>query len=437
MLSPAPASASPPLGLDEFAARLDRLAGFETSPLVAVGVSGGPDSLALAILADRWARRRGGEIHALSVDHRLRPESAAELARLARWLEARAIRHEILVWDGEKPRTRIQEAARAARYRLLEGWCRAHGCVHLLIGHHRDDQIETHLMRCCRGSGPDGLAGMPAVRELGCCRILRPLVDVPKARLLATLAAERQPFVNDPSNANPAFARARLRARTTDTDPDAIAEDVRRLGHERRRREHAEAALLARAVSLHPAGFALLDPAPLLAAPADIAERAVASLLLTLGGGRYPPRRRALATLLRVLRGEAPGGHVLAGCRFVGWRGRILVMRELAAAAGPVRIEPGASAVWDRRFVAALPSRAQPLTLGCLGPEGVVELRRRAPRLTPLLPRLVHPVLPALRDEKGLAAVPSLGYRHERAIELPSLSFRPVNSLSHASFAVV
>ena len=438
MLSPAPAPASTPLGLDEFAARLDRLACFETAPLVAVGVSGGPDSLALAILADRWVRRRGGEIRALSVDHRLRPESGAELARLARWLEARTIGHEILVWDGDKPRTRIQEAARAARYRLLEGWCRAHGCLHLLIGHHRDDQIETHLLRHERGSGPDGLAGMPALREIEFCRILRPLADVPKSRLLATLAAERQRFVIDPSNSNPAFARARLRARPPEAAPDATAQDVRKLGYRRVGRERAQAALLARAVSLHPAGFALLDPAVLLAAPADTAERALAHLVMTLGGGRYPPRRRAVASLLRVLRGEARGGHALAGCRFVGWRGRILVMRELAAVAGPVRIEPGTAVVWDRRFEAALPNGAAPLMLGCLGPDGVVELRRRAALAqTRHPPPLVYPVLPALRDQNGLAGVPSLGYRREPAIKLPSLAFRPVNRLSHASFAVV
>lgn len=104
-----PRAAAQPLGLAEFAAALDRLAAFESAPFVAVGVSGGPDSLALAILADRWARARGGEICALTVDHRLRPESGAEIRRLAGWLSARAIRHEVLVWDEEKPATGISK----------------------------------------------------------------------------------------------------------------------------------------------------------------------------------------------------------------------------------------------------------------------------------------------------------------------------------------
>ena len=433
-----PTGAAPPLDFAEFAARLDRLAAFETAPLVAVAVSGGPDSLALTILADRWARQRGGEIRALSVDHRLRPESAAELSRLAGWLRGRAIPHEILVWEGEKPRTHIQEAARTARYRLLEEWCRKAGCLHLLTGHHREDQVETHLLRRAARSGSDGLAGMSAIRELDFCRILRPLLDVAKARLVATLAAERQPFVSDPSNRNPAFARARLRERAADGAFDAMPGDIRRLGRERARREHARDALLANAVSVHPAGLAVLDRTALLSAPPDVGERALSALVFMLGGSRYPPRRRAVIHLLRVLGGEAKGGYTLGGCQFVGWRCRVLVLRELAAADAPVPVGPGDAILWDRRFAVGPRAGAGVLTLGYLGRDGVRELHRRPfqARHTPL-PALVNPILPAFWDEKGLAAVPSLGYRREAGFLLPSLCFRPVNSLSDASFAVV
>ncbi|MFZ3237106.1 MAG: tRNA lysidine(34) synthetase TilS [Stellaceae bacterium] len=443
----------PPLGLAEFAARLDRLAVFETKPFVAVAVSGGPDSLALAILADRWARRRGGEICALSVDHRLRAESASELERLAGWLAARSIRHEILVWGGEKPRSRIQEVARAARYRLLAEWCRARGCLHLLTGHQRDDQIETYLLRREAGSGPAGLAAMSAIREIEGCRVLRPLLEVPKGRLLATLAAEGQPFVADPSNRNPVFARTRLRRRASPADRDWadrdwadrdwadrdwIAGEVARLGRERVARERQGDALVAGAVSLHPAGFAALDRRALLAAAPDLAERVLSALLFALGGARYPPRRIAVTRMLRVLGGDARGGCTLGGCRFIEWRGRILVLRELAAAAPPVAVEPGGVVFWDRRFEAASPAGGPALTLGCLGPAGGVELRRQSAASPPAaLPRLTHPILPAFWDEKGLLAVPALGYRRDGGISLPRLSFKPVNSLSHASFAVV
>jgi tRNA(Ile)-lysidine synthase len=433
-----PSASTPPLGLVEFAARLDRLALFETAPFVAVAVSGGPDSLALAILAYQWARRRGGEVCALSVDHRLRPESGAELSLLSGWLASRSIRHEILVWEEEKPRTRIQEAARTARYRLLADWCRDAGCLHMLTGHHRDDQVETHLLRREARSGPDGLAGMPAVREIDGCRILRPLLDVPKARLTALLAAENQPYITDPSNRDPAFARTRLRESAADAAFDTVTADVCRLGRERALREQARDALLVRAVAVHPAGFATLDPAALLSAPPDIAERALSTLVCALGGSLYPPRRRSIAQMLRVLGGDARGGYVLGGCRFVAWRDRVLVLRELAAAAGPVRLKPGATVLWDRRFEVASDAAAGVLTLGYLGRHGVDELHRRPSwSRRNRLPALTHPILPAFWDETGLAAVPCLGYRRDGVTWLPSLSFRPVNCLSYASFAVV
>jgi tRNA(Ile)-lysidine synthase len=432
-----PLAAAVPLGLAEFTALIERLGCFEARPFVGVAVSGGPDSLALVILADRWARQRGGQICALSIDHRLRPESEAEINQLMGWLAARSIRHRVLVWEGEKPVSRIQETARITRYRLLEGWCRAHSCLHLLTGHHRDDQIETHLLRRDRRSGPDGLAAMSAIRETDSCRILRPLLDIPKARLLATLAVEAQPFITDPSNLNSAYARARLRDRGhIDRAPEF--HQLRASGCERANNEQRRNELLAWVVALHPAGFAVLDPKALLAAPRDLAEGALSALVFALGDGAYPPRRHAVARLLRVLAGDACGGHVLGGYRFVAWRARVLVLRELAAAQGEARVEPGTSFLWDGRFTMSLASDAAPLTVRYLGQDGVAELYRQQPsaRNSPL-PALVRPVLPALWDEKGLAAVPFLGHRREPGIVPPTAAFAPVNSLSGASFAVV
>jgi tRNA(Ile)-lysidine synthase len=429
---------SDPLGLAEFAARLERLAVFESEPFVAVAVSGGPDSLALTILADRWARQRGGRICALSVDHRLRPESADEIRKLAEWLAARSIRHEILVWHGTKPLSGIQEAARAARYQLLGEWCRAHGCLHLMTAHHREDQVETYRLRQSRGSGPDGLAGMATVRELASCRILRPLLDLPKRRLLATLAAEGQGFIADPSNRNPAFARARLRQREPDMDIDGPLAEIRRLGRDRIAREDACHSLLARAVAPHPAGFAVLDPDPLLSAPPELAQRTLSALIFALEGGLYPPRRRSVERLRLVLRDASRGGHVLGGYRFIAWRGRILVLRELAAAAPAIQVASDDLILWDQRFEVSLAAPAPPQVLGYLGREGVTELRRQSPGFRDRgLPAAVYQVLPGFWDARGLLSVPFLRYRREQGAVVPSLVFRPVNCLTHGGFAVV
>src|SRR5262249_35622350 len=151
---------------------------FEAAPFLAIGVSGGSDSLALLVLASRWARARGGAAVGLTVDHGLRPEGRAEAERVGAFCASRGIRHVVLEPAAPIDRRHLQEAARAARYAALAGWCRAAGCLHLLVGHQRDDQAETLLIRLGRGSGADGLAGMSALRELGPCRLLRPLLGV-------------------------------------------------------------------------------------------------------------------------------------------------------------------------------------------------------------------------------------------------------------------
>jgi len=430
-----------PLSPAEFAAALTALARFETRPFLAVAVSGGPDSLALAILADHWVRERGGDICALSVDHRLRPESGAEIGLLHGWLAARGIRHEILAWSADKPATGIQEAARQARYTLLAEWCREQGCLHLLTGHQREDQVETHLIRRSAGSGPDGLAGMSAIRELANCRILRPLLGVPKARLVALLDAERQPFITDPSNCDPTFERSWLRrtgAVPEGTDFAALSGDIRKLGHERAARERKSDRRLALAVVLHPAGFAVIDPA-LALAPSDIAGRALQAIIAAIGGQPYPARRERVARLRGILAGALRQGHTLGGCRFVRWRHRILVLRELARADGPVQLTRGTSLVWDRRFSVALPATGtEALSVGYLGYSGVVALNRRRPQSGPCeLPGLVYPTLPAIWDKEGIVAVPHLQYCRDGDAALPELSFRTIYPLTQAGFTVV
>jgi tRNA(Ile)-lysidine synthase len=435
--------AAKPLTLAEFGAAIASLALFETRPFSAVAVSGGPDSLALAILADRWTRERGGELCALTVDHRLRSESGAEIRRLQDWLSARAIRHVVLAWSGEKPKSGIQEAARVARYRLLSGWCREHGCLHLLTAHHREDQIETHLIRRRAHSGADGLAGMSAIRELGDCRLLRPLLDFPKGRLLALLDAEHQPFITDPSNRNPAFERSRFRkddgAMPAATELPALLAEIHTRGTSRVARERDGNALLARAANLHPAGFAVLDLGVLLALPHDKAQRVLSAVAATIGGALYPARRERIARLRDVLGAAACRGHTLGGCRFIHWRERVLVMRELARASEPTRLAPGESIFWDRRFNVTLPpDGATPVTIGYLGLAGVAQLNRLAPQVwRSRLPRLLSPILPAVWDDNGIAAVPHLGYRSKSARALPQFMFRPVNPLTRAGFAVV
>lgn len=179
-----------------------------------VAVSGGPDSLCLLRAAARWRDNTSPRpvVTAATVDHGLRPGSADEARTVGNWCADLGIPHAILCWTGRKPRTGIQAAARDARYALLEAHAAAQGARVLLTAHHADDQAETVLMRLLRGSGIHGLSGMPARRLRGQGLLhVRPFLDWPKARLVATLAAEGVPWIEDPSNRDIRFGRTAMR----------------------------------------------------------------------------------------------------------------------------------------------------------------------------------------------------------------------------------
>jgi tRNA(Ile)-lysidine synthase len=439
-VSPSSTSNPTPIGAAEFAALMAGFEPFEARPRLAVAVSGGADSMALVLLARDWAEARGGGLTALTVDHRLRPAAAAEAAQVGRWLAERGIVHRILAREDDHGPGGVQAAAREARYRLLEDWCRKAGVLHLLVGHHREDQAETLLLRLARGSGLDGLAGMAALVEHVACRLLRPMLGVARARLSVTLQAAGQGWIDDPSNRDTAYARVRIRqaeARLAEIGLGAerLAATAARLGRTRAALEHGVGALLAQAAMIHPAGFVRLDPRPLLAAPEQTGLRALAAVLAMVGGEAYPPRFERLERLYGELVQSLPGGgRTLGGCRILMRRGAILICREPAAMAPPVAAPPGATVAWDNRFGLFLPPDAPPgLVLGALG--GVAVPGNLA------LPAAVRAGLPALGDEKSVVCVPALGYVRGGVaagwLRSTTLLFRPTRPLSGAGFTVV
>ncbi len=177
-----------------------------------VAVSGGPDSLALLALAADWSKGANRPpVFAATFDHGFRAASANEAKRAGDVAASLDIPHTILTWEGVKPATRIQETARAARYQALCAHAQAIGADVLLTGHHADDQAETILFRMMRGSSIAGLAGMRARRNLGPLLHARPLLGLRKAELIAMCEARGLPFVTDPANSDPRFARTGLR----------------------------------------------------------------------------------------------------------------------------------------------------------------------------------------------------------------------------------
>ena len=189
-----------------FARDLDKLV--PEGVRLGIAVSGGPDSLALLLLA---AEVRPGSVEAASVDHRLRPDSRGEAQCVAELCAGMDVPHRILSVDIARGAS-VQAQARAARYCALERWGGMHGLATVATGHHLDDQAETLLMRLARGAGVGGLAGVRAERALGALVLVRPLLGWRKTELEAVVAASGIIAIDDPSNRDPRHDRSRVRA---------------------------------------------------------------------------------------------------------------------------------------------------------------------------------------------------------------------------------
>jgi tRNA(Ile)-lysidine synthase len=206
---------------------------------LAVGLSGGPDSMALLWLLSQWG---GAPIHALIVDHNMRPNSADEArlvaTRVAEWPNVTPV----ILTRPKAEATKLMEAAREDRYALMADYCASHNIRHLALGHHRDDVVETFLFRLAKGSGLDGLAGILPVASYNAeLTILRPLLAHPKNALIATCDTQRVSYVVDPTNSNLSFSRNRLRAAMDVLEAEGLT--AQRLSHTAQRIGRAREAL--------------------------------------------------------------------------------------------------------------------------------------------------------------------------------------------------
>lgn len=437
-------AADQPIG----AAERDRLLRNVRLP-VAVAVSGGADSTALMHLVAGWARARSraGEIPSdfpavlvLTVDHGLRSESAGEAEWVAREAQRLSLAHTTLLWSGAKPRTGIQEAARAARYALM--------CEHIgreplprprqiLLAHHLDDQAETVLMRLARGSGVDGLSGMRQVEqriwlrlahpvEERAIELVRPLLGVPRRRLEATLKAAGAEWLEDPSNADARYERVRLRAavrerQTLGLGSDMLALTAQRLASARSALESAQHELARVAVDLHGGAWAGIDTRVLADAPQELTLRLLSSVIGAFGGRAEQPGRAQVEDLIHRLRSPGAAAMTLGGAVIepglkLKTAGRhldpvVAIWREPGRRPLPkVQLEPGQGVFWDRRFYLGLaPESRQPVRVEALGQAGFARLKRAHPTLRQLpIPAAAAAALPAFWSGDRLLAVACL-----------------------------
>ncbi len=320
----------------------------DSLPLMAVALSGGPDSMALLhVLRPAMA---------YVVDHGLRIESSQEAQQVQARAKTLGVECKILRWSGLKPHAAIMEKARLARYQLISEACRRDGIGVLCLAHHLDDQIETYLMRAEKGSGWRGLAGMPRAMVIGGVRFVRPWLDVRKNEIEAYVLAQRLEIVRDPSNENMRFKRAAVRATLSHQhDPqhsDAICTTLIR--HAQRREDeqlHFRAVLEKFGEKIFPGGWFLSHDEEGTYADASQRQAFWGQLLMLVGQNHHPIKQEKLSNLLHSTLRKPESAASIAGCliKAVPKNKMWAIVREPSAIT-PLDIEAGHhNILWDHR----------------------------------------------------------------------------------------
>lgn len=333
---------------------------------VVVAVSGGGDSLALLVLFQRFLDANGSRVEplAVTIDHRLRPESADEARQVARIAAALGIAHRTLAWEAAKPATGLSAAAREARHALLARAAREAGSDLVLTGHTLDDQAETLAMRAKRGTGRGEAGIAPATLFDWRCWFARPLIGMRRAALRRFLAGLGQAWIDDPSNVNPASERARMRAALTEAEILRLAAEADSAGRHRADLGRRAAALIAAYAGMPAPGLVRLDR-QFATEPDRAAATYALRILLACAGGRehLPDEGRAQALLDRL--GEVNFRATLSRSVIDARRDGVFLLRERRGLPAPGPAQPG---IWDGRY--RLEGRAEAMTVAATGDSG-------------------------------------------------------------------
>jgi tRNA(Ile)-lysidine synthase len=376
---------------------------FEAQPKLAVAVSGGGDSMALTLLLADWLHDRGGRLVALTVDHGLRPAAAGEAEQVQTWLKARGIDHQTLTWQGAKPQSGIQAAARQLRYQLLLNWCRSNGYLYLALAHTAEDQVETVWMRHQRQQTGDGLAGMAARRVRDGVIILRPLLALERTTLRNHLRSQQQGWIDDPSNRDPGHERVRVRQTLTSMDQATMGQIGHQAAQEKTARTLALRRNIAHLVTVHPAGYLTVNSHGLATLDDDKQIDLLRRALHIVGGDDYAPNREAVARLLPALNGKAAG--TLAHCR-LGFSGHnIVIAREARHLSPAVELPLAGPLFWNRFWLPEAPDNCTHIAAfddNALQDKVLIERWRD-------IPKWIWPTLPAYWRQNEIVDLPAFG----------------------------
>lgn len=381
---------------------------------IGIAVSGGGDSMALLHLTRAWASVRDVTLSAITIDHNLREGSAEEAVRVAQWCADLGVAHSVKVWRDWGHNGNLQDAARQARYRMINDW---RGDIeHILIGHTLDDQAETLLLRLKRGSGVDGMTGIkPITHHPSGMTLIRPLLNITRQDLRDYLVACDHPWFDDPSNDNAAFDRIAMRQLIPQLKSAGISLDRFALiaTHMQRAQDalYHTAGDVFQSIGRQQGTDLIFDRAGFFATHSETQFRLLSAGLCWISGNAYRPRFEALQRALSdVQDGKTSSLH---GCLIYPYQNTLRITREYAATQ-----DSADQTVWDGRWQAVDLSAQH--SVQALGKHGATQLESDLRKTVPF--RSLH-VQPAVFFGDQLIYAPTLDPTQRQFIQDLRINF--------------
>ena len=297
-----------------------------------VAVSGGPDSLALTALSNIYSKEKKNRVFFVLIDHGIRSNSSNEAQKVKSFLKKKKI-NLIILKNKEKIKKNIQSHARTVRYKLLLNFCKKYKVKFILTGHHRDDQIETFLIRLSRGSGIQGLSSMKKVSSLNNnIKLIRPLLDEKKKDLSVLSKQYFGKIFKDPSNNNQKYLRTKIRGLIKQFEkngikPDKIIDSINNLGITR---DTLNSYILRveKSCVIKKKKETTINLKRLLEENDEIQLKVLSNCIKSVSKNYYPPRAKKIVNLLNKFKSNEKLKGTLGGCIIQKIRNNLVIYKE-------------------------------------------------------------------------------------------------------------
>lgn len=424
---------------DKFKKEIFKFSIPESEKMIAIGLSGGSDSLALTLLLREYCKKFKINLIALTVNHKLREGSTAEAKKVSEISKTLGIAHKILDWNHGSIESNIQHQARTARIDLLTTYCKDNKINYLFTGHTKDDVAETFLMNMFRGSGVYGLSSIPNLTKYNNITLARPLLSFKKGELKNYLTNQKIIWIEDPSNKKENFLRTKVRNLIRSQEMqniipeydqliDRLALNAKNLARARTELESVCDAKIKEIVTLHEEGYITIQHDKFLKLNKELGFKILSSCLITVSGNQpYKPRLSSLESLYESL-STPKTKKTLCGCEILMKKGNIFIYRELGKTPLALKQTSDKSWIWDTRFEI---SAKNPLSISKIDKLTYEDLKHLNNKKLDKIPKKVWKSLPLITTYDSKVYVPFL---NSSDTEEFSIEFKPLVTLERTNF---